>query len=83
MGSIPGFVQWVNNLISCDVGQRCGLDLVLLWLWCRPVAVALIQLLAQELPYATDVAMKKKKKASFWDGNIFTLLSLLGFDLCP
>ena len=28
-GSIPGLPQWVN-------------DLVLLWLWCRPAAVALI-----------------------------------------
>ena len=39
-----------------------GLDPVLLWLWCRPAAVALIQSLAWECPYATDAALKKKKK---------------------
>ena len=32
-GSTPGLAQWVK-------------DLVLLWLWCRPAAVALIQPLA-------------------------------------
>ena len=45
----PGLAQWVRNP-------------VLLWLWCRPAAVALIQSLAWEIPYATDVALKKKKK---------------------
>ena len=38
----------------------CGLHLVLLWLWCRPAAVVLIQTLARELPYAIGVAIKKK-----------------------
>ena len=37
-------------------------DPVLLWLWCRPAAVALIQRLAWELPYATSVSLKRKKK---------------------
>ena len=32
--------------VSYGVGQRCGSDLVLLWLWCRPVAIAPIQSLA-------------------------------------
>ena len=36
------------------------LDLVLLWLWCRSVAVALIQPLAWEHPYAAGVALKTK-----------------------
>ena len=40
---------------------RYGSDLVLLWLWCRPPAAALIGSLAQELPYATGVALKRKK----------------------
>ena len=35
---------------------------MLLWLWCRLLAIALIQPLAQEPPYATGVALKKKKK---------------------
>ena len=38
------------------------LDLVLLWLWHRSAASALIQPLARELPYAVGVALKKKKK---------------------
>ena len=44
------------------VGHRHGSDLVLLWLWQRPAAVAWIPPLAWELPYAVGVALKKKKK---------------------
>ena len=49
MGSITVLTQWVKRscvAVSCGVGPRCGSDLVLLWLWCRPAAAALIQLLA-------------------------------------
>ena len=46
--------------MSCGVGHRCSLDLVLLWLWHRPVATALIGPLAWEFPYATGEALKKK-----------------------
>ena len=46
-GSIPGLAQWVK-------------DLVLLWLWCRPVPTVLIQPLAWEPLYATGVALKKQ-----------------------
>ena len=35
---------------------------MLLWLWCRLAAVALIQPLAWEIPYAVGVALKRKKK---------------------
>ena len=45
VGLIPGFAQWVKDpgiAVSCDVGCRCGSDLVLLCLWCRRAAVALI-----------------------------------------
>ena len=35
---------------------------MLLWLCCKPAAAAPSQPLAQELPYVTDVALKKKKK---------------------
>ena len=49
---------------SCGVGHRYGLDLVLLWLWCKPSAVAPFRLLAWELPYAP--AKKKKKKFFFF-----------------
>ena len=48
-GSIPGPTQWVK-------------DPVLLWLWHRLAAAALIRPLAWELPYATGVALKKKKE---------------------
>ena len=51
-GSIPGLAQWVK-------------DLVLLWLWCRPVAVAPIGPLAWELPCTTGAALKTKKGNSF------------------
>jgi len=47
--SIPGLTQWVK-------------DPVLLWLWCRLAAVAPIQPLAWEPPYAVGVALKSKKK---------------------
>ena len=46
--------------MSCSVGHRCGLDLALLWLWCRLPAAALIRPLAWELPFAACVALKKR-----------------------
>ena len=52
--------------MSCGVGHRCGLNLVLLWHGHRPAAVALIRPLAWEPQYATGAALKgqkiKKKK---------------------
>ena len=52
--------------MSCDVGHRRSSDLVLLWLWRRPVTAAEIQSLAWEPPHATGAALKgqttKKKK---------------------
>ena len=45
--------------VSCGIGCRCGLDLVLLWLWCRPVALAPIHPLAWKPPYATGMALKR------------------------
>ena len=49
-GLVPALAQWVE-------------DPAWLWLWCRLVAVALIQPLAWEIPYATGVALKKQKKS--------------------
>ena len=46
-GLIPGLTRWVK-------------DPMLLWLWYRLAAAALIQPLAWELPYAAGVALKKK-----------------------
>ena len=49
MGLSPGLTQWVK-------------DPVLLWLWHRLAAVALIGNLAWEPHYAAGVAIKRKKK---------------------
>ena len=48
-GSIPGLAQWVK-------------DPKLLWLWYWPVAVALIQPLALELPYVVGATLKRTNK---------------------
>ena len=46
--------------MSCAVGCKCSMDLVLLWLWCRPAAVAPIRPLAWEPLRAMGVALKSK-----------------------
>ena len=48
--------------MSCGVGCRCGLDPVLLWLWHRPAATALIRPLAWEPPSARGAALEKTKR---------------------
>ena len=48
--------------MSCGVGCRCGSDVALLLLWCRPAAAALIQCLAWELLCAMGVAPPHQKK---------------------
>ena len=48
--------------MSSGAGHSRGSDPTLLWLWCRPAAVALIQPLAWELPYATGAALKSKNR---------------------
>ena len=48
--------------MSCGVVCRCGSDLVLLWLWRRPAATALIGTLAWEPPCAAGAALKKTKQ---------------------
>ena len=49
--------------MSCGIGRRHGSDpkLLQLWLWHRPAAVALIQPLAWEFPYAMGVAQERQK----------------------
>ena len=47
--------------MSCGIGQRLGLDPVLLWLWHRPAVVAPIGPLAWEPPHAVGAALKKQK----------------------
>ena len=46
--------------MSCGVGHRRGSGLVLLWLWHRLAAVAPVQPLPWEFPYATPVVLQKK-----------------------
>jgi len=51
-------------VMSCGVCRRHGSDPVLLWLLYRLATEVPIWPLAQELPYATGAALKKKKKES-------------------
>ena len=46
--------------MSCGVG--CSSDSMLLWLWRRLVATALIRPLAWEPPYAMGTGLKKAKR---------------------
>ena len=48
--------------MSCGVGHKCGLVLVLQWLWHRPSATAPIEPLAWEPPYAASAALKRQKQ---------------------
>ena len=48
--------------MSCGVGYIHASDPTLLWLRHRPATIALIRSLAWELPYATGVALKRKKE---------------------
>ena len=66
-GLIPGLAQWVKVLVLVQatgvyVGHRCGSDLTLLCLLCRPAATAPIRPLAWEFPNAAGVVLKRKKK---------------------
>ena len=56
------FLSWLRVVVSCGVGRRCSWDLVLLCLWPRPAAIAVIRPLAWELPFASGVTLKTKKK---------------------
>ena len=49
-------------VVSCGVGRRHGLNPVLLWLWYRLAATALIGPVAWQPPYAEGAALKRKKK---------------------
>ena len=61
--------------MSCGVGCRCGLHPALVWLWLRLTAVALIQPLAWEYPYASGAALKKPKGGGdmLYSFGIFTI----------
>ena len=65
VGLVPGLGsvgQGSSIAVSCGVGNRHGSDLTLLQLWLGPAAVALIQPLAWEPPYAAGADLKSKNK---------------------
>ena len=65
--------------MSCGVGHRPDLDLVLLWLWHRLAATALILPLTWEPPYVVGAALKQTNKqtkisiqsSESWEQNLF------------
>ena len=66
--------------MSCGVGDRCGSVLALLWLSRRLTAVAPIQPLAWEPPYASGAALKiifflKKKNFFFLSCLLFHMVT--------
>ena len=72
----------IRIAMSCSVGRRCGSDLALLRLWCRPAAGGLIGPLAWERPYAAGVALKREKEMLAWDPEALLAFYLnVGLDL--
>ena len=65
--------------MTCGVDHKCGSGPELLWLWCRPAAVALIRPLAWEPPYAMGVALKSQKKKK----NLLLYIDLVFHDIDP
>ena len=61
--------------MSCGVGCKHGSDLVLLWLWCRSAAVALIGPLAWEPSYAAGTALKSQNKKKRGLVDVYTPLN--------
>ena len=81
-GSIPGLAQCVKGsgvAVRCGVGCRYGSDPMLLWLWRRPVATALIRPLAWEPPHAMGAALDKAKqnktKTQHWSSHRGTVVN--------
>ena len=64
--------------MSYDVGRRHGSNsmLLLLWLWCRLAARALVQSLAWEPPCAVGAALKRQN-----DKNKIERLNLIVHEL--
>ena len=66
--------------MSCGIGRRGGLDLALLWLWCRSAAIAPIRPLAWVPPYTMGAALKKTKKKKIKKAVISSNLSSIYID---
>ena len=71
----------IRVAVSCGVGRRHGSDPALLGLWCRPVAVALIQPLAWEPPFITGAALKCKNKQTNKNPAVLFILFIYLFFL--
>ena len=57
-----------------STGCRCGSDPLL---WRRLASVAPVQPLARELPYATGVTVKRKKKKCIKPMNLWSVLNAM------
>ena len=57
--------------VSCGVGDRCGSDPTLLWLWGKLAHTALMQPLAWEPPFAWGAALKRQKIKKIFKGINF------------
>ena len=84
LASLSGSGIW--HCCGCG-SHRCGLNPAWLWLWHRPVAVAPIWPLAWELPYATSVTLKSKKKnqlftIEYYTGCGFVINSCYYVEIC-
>ena len=64
--------------MNYGIGHRCGSNPVLLWLWCRLAATALIRPLAWEPPYATSAALKSQKEKEKQKGSEHKVNSIMG-----
>ena len=68
--------------MSCGVGCSRSSDPVLLCLWHRPEATALIRSLAWEPPYAMGVALEKAKRQKKKKFNIFFSAAQVATEVC-
>ena len=73
----------IRHWSSCGVDGRCGSDPVLLWLWRRPAATALIPPLAWEPPYAVGSSPRKKTKKKKELNSVGTMSSFHTFSHMP
>ena len=77
VGSIHGLAQWVKDsgvAVSSGVGLRHSLDPVLLWLWHRLAAMALIQPLAWEGAFLCCGCGPKKRKKKVLKYNFLHII---------
>ena len=68
VGLIPGLAQWVKGssiAVSCGVGHRHSSDWVLLWLWHRLAAAALIQCLGPSIYHGCGPKKKKNLRNQY------------------